>query len=206
MLAMSLLGPFFNIAFFSHSLSFMMVYIWGRRNEQIRMSFLGLFPFQACYLPWVLLSFSFLLGGGVTQGVMIDGIGIIVGHIYFFADDIFPEVSRIRGWKIREPLRAPRFFKLLVNALTGEGQVYEPVGGLINIPIQEQIPIPDQRENAVVPTTQQQDQNQQISQQNDSASSSTSTTRENESPKPVSDSIRSSERDEQEEEIETRTE
>ncbi len=195
---MSLLGPFFNIAFFGPSLSFMMVYIWARRNEQIRMSFLGLFPFQACYLPWVLLSFSFLLGGGVTQGVMIDGIGIIVGHIYFFADDIFPEVSRIRGWKIREPLRAPRFFKLLVNALTGEGQVYEPVGGLINIPIQEQIPIPEERENANIPQ-QHQDQAHQNTELNDRASSSTSTTREDESPKTNSDFLRSNEQTEQEE-------
>eukprot|EP00966_Prymnesium_polylepis_P284156 6564454-Prymnesium_polylepis.2 len=30
-----------------------MVYVWGRRNEYVRMRFLGLFQFRAPFLPWV---------------------------------------------------------------------------------------------------------------------------------------------------------
>lgn len=60
----------------------MMVYVWGRRNENVRMSFLGLFPFTAPYLPWVLLFFSILLGNSAT----IDLIGIVVGHVYYFLE------------------------------------------------------------------------------------------------------------------------
>lgn len=59
-----------------------MVYVWGRRNEHVRMSFLGLFPFTAPYLPWVLFSFSILLGNSATT----DLIGIIVGHMYYFLE------------------------------------------------------------------------------------------------------------------------
>ena len=47
--------------FLGSSLAFMMVYVWARRNEDVRMSFLGLFNFRAPYLPWVLLGFSVLL-------------------------------------------------------------------------------------------------------------------------------------------------
>ena len=41
--------------FLGSSLAFMMVYVWARRNEDVRMSFLGLFTFRAPFLPWVLL-------------------------------------------------------------------------------------------------------------------------------------------------------
>ncbi|KAI9906000.1 hypothetical protein PsorP6_014025 [Peronosclerospora sorghi] len=79
---MILVAPFVNIHFLGSSLTFMMVYLWGRRNEHVRMSFLGLFPFTAPYLPWVLFSFSILLGNSATT----DLIGIIVGHTYYFLE------------------------------------------------------------------------------------------------------------------------
>eukprot|EP00798_Chlamydomonas_sp_ICE-L_P016495 gene16495-22722_t len=55
-------APFVNVQFFGASLTFMMVYVWGRRHQYINLSFLGIFNFTAPYLPWVLLSFSLLLG------------------------------------------------------------------------------------------------------------------------------------------------
>ena len=55
-------APFINIQFLGASLTFMMVYVWGRRNKYVNMSFLGLFAFTAPYLPWVLLAFSAALG------------------------------------------------------------------------------------------------------------------------------------------------
>ncbi|CAN0503235.1 unnamed protein product, partial [Phaeothamnion confervicola] len=59
-----------------------------RRNENVRLSFLGLFPFTAPYLPWVLLAFSFLLQNPLTM----DIVGIVVGHTYFFLEFVYPEV------------------------------------------------------------------------------------------------------------------
>ena len=44
--------------FLGSALAFMMVYVWGRRNEHVRMSFLGLSPFRAPYLRWGLLGWS----------------------------------------------------------------------------------------------------------------------------------------------------
>ena len=87
-------APFVNIHFLGSSLSFMMVYVWARRNPNVRMSFLGLFPFTAPYLPWVLLAFSVFLGASAS----VDLIGIAVGHLYFFLDDVYPQVADVRGW------------------------------------------------------------------------------------------------------------
>eukprot|EP00275_Glaucocystis_incrassata_P002178 EC124944.1.p1 GENE.EC124944.1~~EC124944.1.p1 ORF type:complete len:155 (+),score=19.92 EC124944.1:49-513(+) len=50
-LMLTLFAPFINIHFLGSSLTFMMVYVWGRRNEYVRMSFLGPFTFTAPYLP-----------------------------------------------------------------------------------------------------------------------------------------------------------
>eukprot|EP01097_Dermamoeba_algensis_P004103 TRINITY_DN273_c0_g1_i1.p1 TRINITY_DN273_c0_g1~~TRINITY_DN273_c0_g1_i1.p1 ORF type:complete len:169 (+),score=12.89 TRINITY_DN273_c0_g1_i1:80-586(+) len=44
-----------KIMFLGPSLSFVILYVWSRRNIHVRMSFLGLFTFTAPYLPWVIL-------------------------------------------------------------------------------------------------------------------------------------------------------
>ena len=91
----------------------MLVYVWSRRNPYIRMNFFGLLNFQAPYLPWVLLGFSLMLGNAVVVDLMgktclfthidlfnrhlIDQIfisstvGIAVGHVYYFLEDVFPD-------------------------------------------------------------------------------------------------------------------
>ena len=38
----------------------MIVYVWARRNPHARMNFLGLFNFNAPYLPWVILLIEYL--------------------------------------------------------------------------------------------------------------------------------------------------
>jgi Derlin-2/3 len=43
--------------------------------------------FQAPYLPWVLLGFSVLLGNAFS----VDLIGMAVGHLYYFLEDVFPQ-------------------------------------------------------------------------------------------------------------------
>ncbi|ETV69259.1 hypothetical protein H257_14897 [Aphanomyces astaci] len=125
-LTMILVAPFVSVHFLGSSLTFMMVYVWGRRNEHTRLSFLGLFPFTAPYLPWVLLLFSMVLGNSAT----IDLIGIVVGHIYYFFEglcvassfemlmpcvDVYPAIADIRGWRVRRILETPTFVKFLCN-------------------------------------------------------------------------------------------
>jgi Derlin-2/3 len=99
-----ILGPIFGMVFLGPPLVFMMVYIWGRRNPYLMMSFLGLFTFTAPYLPWVLLGFSLIISKSFPLG---DFIGILVGHIYYFLEDILP---RTHGYRVLNP---PIFLKRL---------------------------------------------------------------------------------------------
>jgi Derlin-2/3 len=96
-------APFVQIQFLGSSLTFMMVYVWGRRNEFVNMSFLGLFNFSAPYLPWVLLAFSWVLG----SSPLVDLLGIAAGHSYYFLADVYPRMSG------RRPLATPALLRAL---------------------------------------------------------------------------------------------
>jgi Derlin-2/3 len=105
------MAPFINIHFLGSSLTFMMVYLWSQRNQHLRVAFFFV-PFPAPYLPWVLLGLSLLFG----NSPVIDLMGISVGHIYFFLEDVLPEVARIRGWRLRRFLPTPHAIKGLCAA------------------------------------------------------------------------------------------
>ncbi|KAM9544550.1 derlin-3 [Salvelinus alpinus] len=83
---MTLFGLFANLFFLGQAFTIMLVYVWSRRNPYIRMNFFGLLNFQAPFLPWVLMGFSLLLG----NSIVVDLLGIGVGHIYYFLEDVFP--------------------------------------------------------------------------------------------------------------------
>lgn len=100
------LAPFVNIQFLGSSLTFMMVYVWGRRHQYVNLSFLGIFNFTAPYLPWVLLAFSLVLG----SSPVVDLMGMAAGHVYYFLEDVYP---RMTG---RRPLKTPSFVKALFPA------------------------------------------------------------------------------------------
>ncbi|CAI7784492.1 unnamed protein product [Closterium sp. NIES-54] len=100
---LTMVAPFVNIQFLGSSLTFMMVYVWGRRNPNIQMSFLGLFNFTAPYLPWVLLGFSVLLG----SSPVVDLLGMAAGHVYYFLVDVYPKISG------RQLLKTPGILKVL---------------------------------------------------------------------------------------------
>jgi Derlin-2/3 len=109
----SLLASFgTNLHFLGHALTFMMTYVWGRRNPDVKMVFLGILQFNAPYLPWVMLTFSALLGHSITM----DLIGICVGHIYYYLEWVFPVMAEIRGWKIRRVTDPPTLLQWLCGA------------------------------------------------------------------------------------------
>ncbi|KAL5276928.1 DERL2 family protein [Megaselia abdita] len=93
-------GFFVDLLFLGQAFTLMLVYVWSRRNPSLRMNFFGLLNFHAPYLPWVLLGFSMILG----NTVLVDLIGISVGHIYYFLEDVFP--LQRNGMKI---LKTPNF-------------------------------------------------------------------------------------------------
>jgi Derlin-2/3 len=85
------------------------------------MNFFGLMNFQAPYLPWVLCGFSVLLGGSSTVDIM----GIIVGHTYYYLEDVFP--SQPGGIRL---LKTPRFITRIFESL--EANEYEQMVHEVN--------------------------------------------------------------------------
>lgn len=78
---------FVNLLFLGQAFTIMLVYVWSRRNPFIRMNFFGILNFLAPYLPWALLGFSVILG----NTIWVDLMGMAVGHIYYFLEDVFPK-------------------------------------------------------------------------------------------------------------------
>ncbi|KTW25606.1 hypothetical protein T552_03466 [Pneumocystis carinii B80] len=85
-----ILSPLVSLTFLASPLSFCLIYLWSRRNPSVRLSFLGLFVFNAPYLPWILLWFSFILHNTIPKG---DLLGMFVGHVYYYLKDVAPTIS-----------------------------------------------------------------------------------------------------------------
>jgi len=88
----------FKAAFLGTALTFMIVYVWARRNPSVLMNFLGIFNFTAPFMPWVLLGFSLLISG---QLPVADLLGIASGHAYYYLADVYPALYGTR------PLKTP---------------------------------------------------------------------------------------------------
>ncbi|XP_078484540.1 derlin-2-like [Ciona intestinalis] len=106
---MSIFGLFVNLVFLGQAFTILLVYVWSRRNPYVRMSFFGIITFQAPYLPWVLIGFSLML----NNPIIVDGLGIACGHIYYFLEDVFPKQQG--GFRL---LHTPRVLKYLFDAPT----------------------------------------------------------------------------------------
>lgn len=95
--------------FLGNALTYMMTYVWGRRNEDVRMSMLGVITFTAPWLPWVMLTFGFLVGNSLEMSI----VGIITGHLYYFLEFVIPVLAEARGWKTKKVLVVPRFLRYI---------------------------------------------------------------------------------------------
>lgn len=105
-----------HILFLGQAITLMLVYVWSRRNPMVRMNIFGLANFNAPYLPWVILGFSLLFGNSVSE----DLLGIAVGHIYYFIEDVYP--FQPRG---RRLLKTPAFLQTILDAVP-EDPSYHP--------------------------------------------------------------------------------
>ncbi|XP_059363849.1 derlin-1-like [Carassius carassius] len=56
------------------------LYVWAQLNRDVIVSFWFGTRFKACYLPWVILGFNYIIGGSIVNEL----IGNLVGHLYFF--------------------------------------------------------------------------------------------------------------------------
>jgi len=114
--AMIVSAFFVNQLFLGQAFTMMLVYVWARRNPDVRMNFFGLLTFNAPYLPWVLLGFSLLVGNSMS----VDILGMVIGHVYYFLEDVFP--NQPGGSKL---LVTPQFLKDICDP-TIEDPSYSP--------------------------------------------------------------------------------
>ncbi|CAB1316530.1 unnamed protein product [Coregonus sp. 'balchen'] len=70
-LLMTIFGTFVSLVFLGQAFTIMLVYVWSRRNPNVRMNFFGLLNFQAPFLPWVLMGFSLLLGNSIIVDLLV---------------------------------------------------------------------------------------------------------------------------------------
>lgn len=110
-------ASFLLLPFLGQSLTTMFVYIWARRNPYVQMGFFGLFVFRAPYLPWVMVALSVLFHDDLETEL----IGILIGHAYFYFEDVFPYVPG--GWRL---LATPRIFKLLFDGELENSDYHPP--------------------------------------------------------------------------------
>lgn len=75
------------------------------------MNFLGIFTFNAPYLPWVLLGFTVLLNNQWPSG---DLLGLVIGHVYYFLEDVYPRMQGSGGQRF---LSTPGVLKRLFDDL-----------------------------------------------------------------------------------------
>jgi len=115
---MAIVALFVQLAFLGQAFTMMLVYVWSRRNPYIRMNFFGLMNFQAPYLPWVLLGFSVIFG----NPIIVDAMGIAIGHVYYFLEDVFPNQNG--GYRL---LKTPAFLKYILEPHNIEDPSYEPL-------------------------------------------------------------------------------
>ncbi|KAJ3076248.1 hypothetical protein HDU98_004861 [Podochytrium sp. JEL0797] len=127
-----------SIPFLSSPLNFVLIYLWSRTNPTVMMHFFGLFVISAAYLPWVFLGFSLIVHGVWPTA---DLVGLMVGHTYFFLDDIWPRGGGavVAGVRMERPriVRAPAIVKQLV-AVDFAGGRGAGFGGVdANLPVAE---------------------------------------------------------------------
>ena len=72
---------------FCKNLIFYVMYVWSKRNPTSQASIWG-FPVKAIYLPFAYLAMTVFLGNPYMD--MLHGIAM--GHLYYFAVDVIPQV------------------------------------------------------------------------------------------------------------------
>jgi len=86
-LCSTIVALFMNIMFLMDLLVLSVLYVWCQLNKDTIVNFWFGTQFKAMYLPWVLFAFKAIIANG---GVM-ELIGILVGHLYFFLMFKYPQ-------------------------------------------------------------------------------------------------------------------
>jgi|EP00769_Ergobibamus_cyprinoides_P002166 Derlin-2/3 len=103
-------SPFSAAAFVSF-----LCYVWSRRNPDTRLRLFAGIVYSAKYLPFVHIALSALEGGG-KDAVALPLIGMGIGHLYWYLEDVLPHLP---GSPPGCPLDKPRAAFRALGGLVG---------------------------------------------------------------------------------------
>jgi Derlin-2/3 len=56
----------------------------------------------------------------IGNPIETDLLGIVVGHVYYFLEFVYPHLARVRGWRRQKLLVTPRFLHYLCGSRRGD--------------------------------------------------------------------------------------
>jgi len=96
--------------FLGSGLTFMVVYIWGKKNAQQQINLVNLIHIKGSSLPLILMTSSWLLRQKTLKS---DIMGVIAGHLYFYLEEIYPRLNG--GQKILSNEKTLKNFLFIKN-------------------------------------------------------------------------------------------
>lgn len=76
--------------FLGPGITFMVVYIWGKKNAQAQINLVNLIHIKGSSLPLILMASSWFLRQKTLKS---DIMGVIAGHIYFYLEEVYPRLN-----------------------------------------------------------------------------------------------------------------
>mmetsp|Transcript_12595 Transcript_12595/g.12671 ORF Transcript_12595/g.12671 Transcript_12595/m.12671 type:complete len:135 (+) Transcript_12595:126-530(+) len=103
-----LCAPIFHLRYLSDGLFMAITYLYSKRNRYGRFHLMWIpIAISTTYMPWVLLLLNF-------DAASI--IGIAIGHIYYFFEDVFPRLRSGIGFRL---FKAPDTIERLIRYFGG---------------------------------------------------------------------------------------
>lgn len=93
--------------FLGPALTFMVVYIWGKKNAQQLVSLVDILHIKGSSLPFLLMISSHFMK---QKTLKLDIMGMVAGHIFYYLEEVYPRLSG--GHRI---ISAPDKFKKLIT-------------------------------------------------------------------------------------------
>lgn len=94
-LSLLVVGSFFSIRFMSYPLSWIVIYVWSRKNRHMRISFLGIVTITAPYYPFFELLFKLIQSNVEFKDIVA---GLVLGHLYYFLEELWPREMPSYGY------------------------------------------------------------------------------------------------------------
>jgi Derlin-2/3 len=88
MLLLKIFVPSAN--FLGPGITFMIVYIWGKKNAQQLINLVDVLHIKGSSLPFLLMISSHFMK---QKTLKLDLMGIIAGHLYYYLEEIYPRLS-----------------------------------------------------------------------------------------------------------------